>query len=106
MYRSPIPLSKQAVQSDSCSFRTLDAESPLITCPSDVSTGTATTNAVVSYQTSAIDNSNETPTVQCEPANGSEFAIGKTNVTCIARDNSGNNDTCQFQVEVIGKCKP
>ena len=73
----------------------------MILCPSDVSA------AVVAYLSpTATDNSNETPTVECEPPIGFEFDIGKTNVTCVARDNSGNNSTCHFQVEVLGKFKP
>jgi hypothetical protein len=35
------------------------------------------------------------------PASGSEFCTGMTEVTLIAKDNSGNADTCTFNVNII-----
>ena len=75
-----------------------------VECSQDVSVEAACIGTVVTYQTPTITgNSNETLTVECEPPSGSEFPIGKTNVICVARDSSGNHDTCQFQVELKGK---
>ena len=81
-----------------------DTGPPVILCPPDESVETNGTSAVVTYQTpTATDNSNETPTVECEPISGSTFGIAINNVTCVARDKNGNNGTCQFQAEVRGK---
>ncbi|XP_072022654.1 hyalin-like [Amphiura filiformis] len=62
------------------------------------------TTTVVVYQTpTATDNSGEVINVVCHPPSGSEFLIGQTNVTCVALDNSGNNGSCYFQVNIKGK---
>ncbi len=39
----------------------------------------------------------------CNPPTESEFDMGQTTVTCVARDSSGNNATCEFVVHVKGK---
>ena len=51
---------------------------------------------------SATDNSGDKPTVTCKPMPRSNFTIGQTLVTCDAVDNSGNNNTCAFQINVKG----
>ena len=82
-----------------------DVEVPVLTCPDlavNTDVGVATASNV--YQSSiATDNSGEV-TVTCDPPSESEFNIGQTiNVTCVANDSSGNEATCEFQIDVEGK---
>ena len=85
----------------------LDKVPPVLgLCPADQETQTypGKPTKMVEYQTpSATENSNETPSVECSPSSGFDFPIGETKVTCVARDSSGNNQTCDFQVNVRGK---
>ena len=47
----------------------------------------------------AVDkNVDPQPVISCTPASGSEFNIGIHDVVCEAVDESGNNDTCSFDV--------
>ncbi|XP_072017507.1 hyalin-like [Amphiura filiformis] len=55
--------------------------------------------ALVVYQTTATDNSDEVSVV-CDPLSGSEISIGHKDVTCVAQDNSANSVTCNFQLEI------
>ena len=52
---------------------------------------------------SATDNSGDVSNTICDPKSGSKFTIGQTLVTCEAVDDSGNNETCNFQIAVEGK---
>ncbi|XP_072017472.1 hyalin-like [Amphiura filiformis] len=87
-----------------------DEEPPIIAaCPADqdIVTDASQSTAMFIYQTpTATDNSGETITVVCDPSSGSEFAIGQSNITCEARDSSGNSVTCVFQVDVKDKEPP
>ena len=68
----------------------------------DIHTDPGNSTALVVYHPpTATDNSGEV-TVTCDPPSSSEFLIGRTNVTCIAQDISGNNVTCEFHVDVKG----
>ncbi len=82
-----------------------DAELPVITvCPPDieVNTDAAVATALVLYQPpTATGNSGEV-TVTCDPPSESDFPIGQTTVACVAVDSSGNDVTCNFQVNVKG----
>ena len=51
----------------------------------------------------ATDNSEMTPNVTCNPENGSQFVIGKTEVNCTAVDKAGNQATCSFSIDILGK---
>ncbi len=81
-----------------------DVEAPVLSCPDltvNTDVGVATASNV--YQSSiATDNSGEV-TVTCDPPFGSTFNISRTSVMCVANDSSGNEATCQFQVDVKGK---
>ena len=60
--------------------------------------------AVVAWQgPSATDNSGKVPLVHCHPVSGSHLTIGWTVVTCLAVDDSGNEEACSFHVHIIGK---
>ena len=54
----------------------------------------------VTYSVYATDDVDGTITASCEPTSGSFFHIGITQVTCIARDSSGNTDSQTFTVTV------
>ena len=51
----------------------------------------------------ANDNSGTSPIVSCSVNSGDRLSTGTTKVTCEARDESGNQATCSFTVEIDGK---
>ena len=58
--------------------------------------------AIVEYPLPRVmDDTDPNPTVTCEPASGSLFALGATKVTCVAIDSDGNEATTSFTVHVI-----
>ena len=59
--------------------------------------------AVVVWETPfSSDNSGVVPHVSCNPASDTSFPIGETGVNCTAIDNSGNQASCEFYVNIIG----
>ncbi|XP_071943763.1 hyalin-like [Antedon mediterranea] len=104
---------------DSCSFVITvgDNESPMIDCPTNVtsnnyigegyglvniSTDEGSPNATVTWDPPVTsDNSNGTVTVVSSPfESGDMIPIGTHIITFTATDLSGNNDTCEFYFEV------
>ena len=88
----------------------LDHEGPKITCPPSLSVYETQTNEEgQSYATvfwndpEATDNSGISPTTTCSQTSGNNFEIGETKVVCKARDLNGNQETCFFTIEVVGK---
>ncbi|XP_072016914.1 uncharacterized protein [Amphiura filiformis] len=85
----------------------LDCTAPEIApCPVDQELETYRNKsfAIVIYQTpNATDNFGEVSVV-CDPESESNFAIGNTTVTCVARDGSGNSAMCKFKVSVKDNC--
>ena len=68
-----------------------------------------TTNSsgeVVTFQASATDNVDGEITPSCQPASGSTFSIGETEVTCTATDSSGNVGTVSFSIILIDISEP
>ena len=89
-----------------CSFSVTvqDLQSPVITCPLNVTAtaGSGSTSAVVTYsQPQTADNCPGT-TILCAPPSGASFPIGSTTVNCTATDGSGNAAQCSFTVAVSG----
>ena len=83
-----------------------DNEDPVMNCPVNQTTTSdprKSTRLVKWEPPIAIDNSGDNTTTICDPASGSDFAIGQTSVTCIASDSSGNSKSCIFYVDVSGK---
>ncbi|XP_072041370.1 hyalin-like [Amphiura filiformis] len=75
----------------------------LESCPANQTTNTdpgQPTAMIVWQEPIATDNSGLNPTVKCDPASGTDFVIGKTNVTCTALDGFGNANNCSFYVHV------
>ncbi|XP_033629057.1 uncharacterized protein LOC117291459 isoform X11 [Asterias rubens] len=52
----------------------------------------------------AEDNADKNPYVVCVPSSNSEFPLGTSTVKCTATDKSGNEATCDFEVEVRNSC--
>jgi hypothetical protein len=78
-----------------------DKTAPVITCSEDTTVACAgEKGAVVTFETSALDECDPSPTITCDPASGSEFPLGETVVTCTAVDESGNSSECSFAVMV------
>ena len=51
----------------------------------------------------ATDNSKSSPNVTCNAENGTKFEIGEKEVMCQGVDQAGNQATCLFIVDVVGK---
>jgi hypothetical protein len=88
--------------SASSSITVEDHEAPTLTVPASFTVNaTAPSGAVVNFATSALDNSGSV-SVTCDHPSGSSFAIGTTAVICTATDGSGNTNTKNFNVTVLG----
>lgn len=94
---------------DSCSFivTVVDAEAPIITCPSNVQSCDSVINGLTP---SASDNcsgvaitytlSGATVGSGNNDASGMQFNVGVTSLTYIAADSSGNKDSCVMSITV------
>jgi hypothetical protein len=61
---------------------------------------TSPAGATVTYTASATDDQDPAPVVVCAPASGSLFAIGDTEVGCVATDAAGHSQAGSFAVHV------
>lgn len=76
-----------------------DTLQPAIACPADISVGCSVDPLVpVIFAATATDNCDSSPVITYSPAPGSGFPVGTTIVTCTARDASGNESSCTFNV--------
>ncbi|XP_072016912.1 hyalin-like [Amphiura filiformis] len=95
-----------------CQFdiNVLDNESPEFDfCPNSTvrNTDSEQPTAMIEWLNPiARDNSGEVPTITCNYASGTDFAIGETTVECVAVDNSGNEKDCQFDINVLDNESP
>lgn len=79
----------------------LDTTPPVVTVPASVgATATGASQAVVSYEASAWDETDGAVPVSCSPASGTSFAVGATTVLCTATDAAGNIGSASFTVTV------
>lgn len=89
-----------------CSFSVtvVDAQSPSITCPANVSVTAVTgqRSTVVTFSNPAASDNCPGVSVACVPPSGSSFSIGVTAVTCTATDASAHQSSCTFRVAVSG----
>jgi hypothetical protein len=84
-----------------------DDTPPVLTCAADTSIGCADeAGVVVEFNVTAIDGCDPAPVVTCDPASGSVFPLGTTEVSCSAVDFSGNTSTCTFEVTVAANTDP
>jgi hypothetical protein len=86
-----------------------DTTAPQLVVPEPITVdSTSNAGANVSFAASvsdAIESLGDT-TVGCTPQAGSLFPIGKTTVSCFARDRFGNTDTKTFTVTVLDRTPP
>ena len=97
-----------------CSFSVtpLDTISPTINCPANIIVGTNSgcnyTLPIVTTLASAQDNC--TPqgliTYTQSPINGTSLTIGNHNISITATDQSGNSETCTYQITVTDQTIP
>ncbi len=107
-----------AGNADTCEFllQVLDAEAPVIVCPNDTTLfedvqGGGT--AQVTYTIETSDNCGAIPVNQLAGLpSGSDFPLGTTTNTFEVQDESGNADTCSFDVtvnplsdELVARCQ-
>jgi hypothetical protein len=89
---------------EACAFAVIvnDTEPPVITCPGNIVTNVpaGVTNAVVNFLPGATENCHAADIVMCDEPPFSTFPLGVTPVTCIATDESGNTNSCTFNVTV------
>lgn len=88
----------------SCSFEitVLDTTPPLIVCPENV-TGTTSREqqtSIVNYPAPTVTDNCLASLISCNPPSGSAFPPGATFVSCLARDDAGNEASCTFAVVV------
>jgi hypothetical protein len=74
-----------------------DLTAPVMTLPANITTS----NTVVTYTVTAVDNLDTSPTIFCSPASGSTFDPGVTVVNCTATDNFANTSFGSFTVTVV-----
>lgn len=80
-----------------------DTTPPVLGLPSAVTADAISPlGADVSYDATATDTVDPSPTVSCSPPSGSTFPIGTTTVDCTASDSAGNTASGSFTVHVRG----
>ena len=75
-------------------------------CPSNqtLETDSGQPTAVAVWDVPSVaDNSGKNLTIACTVDPGNQFDIGKTYVTCRARDQAKNHAMCTFTVNIQGK---
>lgn len=80
----------------------IDETAPTISASDVTADATSADGATVTYDASASDNLDPSPSLACDRASGSTFPIGQTTVTCTATDQAGNTATATFTVTVRG----
>jgi uncharacterized repeat protein (TIGR01451 family) len=79
-----------------------DNPPPRLTCPPNitVSNDPGQCTATVNFTGLIVSDNCPGTVVTCTPASGSSFAVGVTNVTCVATDSGGATAMCSFTVTV------
>src|SRR6266478_2974950 len=80
-----------------------DTNPPSILCSTNIVTYASPGQCAkaVSFSVTATNRCDPSPVVTCNPPSGSSFPVGKTTVSCSARDATGNSNTCSFNVTVF-----
>jgi hypothetical protein len=84
-----------------------DTTPPVVTVPSPMTIeAPSASGAIVTFAASATDAVDGSTLVDCTPASGSLFALGKTNVTCSSADAHGNTTRERFSITVVDTTPP
>jgi outer membrane protein assembly factor BamB len=79
-----------------------DTQPPTLHLPGNITVVAGdSSGAVVTYNVTADDAIDPSPSVNCTPPSGSTFPIGTTQVNCVASDASGNTASGSFNVSVL-----
>jgi len=92
-----------------CSFNitVTDTQPPTIVCPDNRWVEcTSPEGAVVDFDVSATDLCDADVEIVCVPESGSVFPMGITTVRCLATDDAGLTDECEFTIEVKDTTPP
>src|SRR5262249_12492224 len=75
---------------------------PIISCPTNFAliAPTGQCSVPLNFTVTAIDTCDPSPTITCNPPSGASFPVGRTTVTCIARNAGGSTAICTFTVSV------
>ncbi|MEI6246174.1 MAG: GDSL-type esterase/lipase family protein [Acidobacteriota bacterium] len=76
---------------------------PAITCPANVTVGSAQPTAVVTYSAPTTSGGTQPTTASCSVLSGTTLPLGTTVVTCTARDAIGRTAACSFSITVTLK---
>lgn len=91
----------------SFSVTVADQQSPVIAVPEElVVEATGPDGAEVELGVNAVDAVDGPVEVTCDPASGSAFALGTTEVACTASDATGNQTEASFTVRVVDTTAP
>jgi large repetitive protein len=78
-----------------------DTTPPVLSLPGDTfASATSAAGAGVPFDATASDLVDGVVAVECDPASGSTFPLGDTDVTCTAADEAGNTSSGKFTVTV------
>jgi phage protein U len=93
--------------SNSFTVTVQDITRPVVSVPSDITVeANVLHGATVSFTSTATDTVDSSVAVTCNPASGSTFPIGITQVTCSATDHAGNTGSNSFSVTVQDRTPP
>jgi predicted dienelactone hydrolase len=88
---------------DACDPTPYGTTPPELTVPAGITAdATGPNGAIVTFDATATDDLDPSPTVTCTPTSDSLFAIGATTVKCVAADNGSNTSEATFTVTVLG----
>ena len=80
---------------------------PSLNVPSNMTVeATSPSGAVATFQATAVDPADTSPTVSCSPASATVFPLGSTNVSCTATNRFGNSVSSGFTVLVRDTIAP
>ena len=88
-----------------CSFTVRviqDTQDPVLNCPTNVVLWACTNRAPLNYTVTATDDCDTNVSIVCTPPPGTEVPVpGLYNVVCVATDDCGNQDRCEFTIRFI-----